>query len=339
MQAELAHNEEQLRRVVLILWRTNMLRQTRLTVIDEVVNGLSYYDYTFFRELPRLYATIEDALAKLDPRRPEKPIPSFLRVGSWIGGDRDGNPYVTASVLNEATRLQSARALNHYLDELHELGGEFSLAGSLVRVSDELNALADRASDPSPNRRDEPYRRAITGMYSRLAKTARDLDHVVALRHPLTDAPAYASVEELAADLDAVAQSLKTHGGAILARGRLRALQRAVDVFGFSLAPIDLRQNSDVHERTVAELLAAATPGLDYKRMSEAERVELLLRELTSPRPLVSPFIAYSEETMGELGVFSAAAAIRDRPMAPARSAPRSSPRPRASRTCLSWPS
>ena len=280
-EAELAHNEEQLRRAVLILWRTNMLRQTRLTVIDEVVNGLSYYDYTFFRELPRLYATIEDALAKLDPRRAEKPIPSFLRVGSWIGGDRDGNPYVTASVLNEATRLQSARALNHYLDELHELGGEFSLAGSLVRVSDELNALADRASDPSPNRRDEPYRRAITGMYSRLAKTARDLDHVVALRHPLTDAPAYASVEELAADLDTVAQSLKTHGGAILARGRLRALQRAVDVFGFSLAPIDLRQNSDVHERTVAELLAAATPGLDYKRMSEAERVELLLRDLS----------------------------------------------------------
>ncbi len=312
-EAELARNEEQLRRAILILWRTNMLRQTRLTVIDEVANGLSYYDYAFFRELPRLYATIEDALAKLDPRRPEKPIPSFLRVGSWIGGDRDGNPYVTASVLNEATRLQSARALNHYLDELHELGGEFSLAGSLVRVSDELNALADRASDPSPNRRDEPYRRAITGMYSRLAKTARDLDHVVALRHPLTDAPAYASVEELAADLGAVAQSLKTHGGAILARGRLRALQRAVDVFGFSLAPIDLRQNSDVHERTVAELLAAAIPGLDYKRMDEAERVELLLRELASPRPLVSPFIAYSEETSGELGVFSAAAAIRDR--------------------------
>ena len=175
-------------------------------------------------------------------------------------------------MLNEATRLQSARALNHYLDELHELGGEFSLAGSLVRVSDELNALADRASDPSPNRRDEPYRRAITGMYSRLAKTARDLDHVVALRHPLTDAPAYASVEELAADLDIVAQSLKTHGGDDPGAGRLRALQRAVDVFGFSLAPIDLRQNSDVHERTVAELLAAATPGSTTRRMSETER-------------------------------------------------------------------
>ena len=310
-EAELALNEEKLRRAVLILWRTNMLRQTRLTVIDEVANGLSYYDYTFFRELPRLYGAIEDALTNLGAKRNGKPIPSFLRVGTWIGGDRDGNPFVTASVLNEAVRLQSARALNHYLDELHELGGEFSLAGTLVRISDELNALADRASDPSPNRRDEPYRRAITGMYSRLAKTARDLDHVVALRHPLTDAPPYASVEELVADLDIVARSLNGHGGAILARGRLRALQRAVDVFGFSLAPIDLRQNSDVHERTVAELLAAATPGLDYKRMNEAERVELLLRELISPRPLFSPFIGYSEETSGELGIFKAAATIR----------------------------
>ena len=307
---ELAHNEERLRRAILILWRTNMLRQTRLTVIDEVANGLSYYDYTFFRELPRLYAAIEDILVKLGAENDGKPIPSFLRVGSWIGGDRDGNPFVTADVLNEAVRLQSARALNHYLDELHELGGEFSLAASLVKVSEELNALADRASDPSPNRRDEPYRRAIAGIYSRLAKTALYLDHVVALRHPLTDAPAYASVEELAADLEIVARSLKGHGAGILARGRLRALQRAVDLFGFSLAPIDLRQNSDVHERTVAELLAAATPGLDYKSMNEAERVELLRRELTSPRPLISPFLPYSDETTGELGVFKAAAAI-----------------------------
>ena len=311
-EAELARNEEQLRRAVLILWRTNMLRQTRLTVIDEVANGLSYYDYTFFRELPRLYAAIEDELAKLDPRRPEKPIPSFLRVGSWIGGDRDGNPYVTASVLNEAMRLQSARALNHYLEELHELGGEFSLAGSLVRVSDELNALADRASDPSPNRRDEPYRRAITGMYSRLAKTARELDHVVALRHPLTDAPAYASVEELAADLDVVAQSLEAHGGAILARGRLRALRRAVDVFGFSLAPIDLRQNSDVHERTVAELLAAAAPGLDYRRMSEdGARRTLAAGNCARLVRWSRPSSPTARRRRGELGVFSAAAAIR----------------------------
>ena len=119
------------------------------------------------------------------------------------------------------------------------------------------------------------------------------------------------TVEEFAADLDIIATSLRANGGAIVARGRLRALQRALDVFGFHLAPIDLRQNSDVHERTVAEILAAASPGLDYRNSSEAERVALLRRELSSPRPLVSPFIAYSEETAGELGVFRAAAAIR----------------------------
>ena len=308
---ELALNEERLRRAILILWRTNMLRQTRLKVIDEVANGLSYYDYTFFRELPRLYGAIEDELEALDGKRRNRPIPSFLRIGSWIGGDRDGNPFVTAEVLNEAVRQQSARALAYYLDQVHELGGVLSLASSLVSVSPELNALADRAADSSLTRREEPYRRALTGMYSRLAKTARELDHVVALRQPIADAPAYKDVAELAADLDVIADSLAVNGCAIIGRGRLRALRRAVDLFGFHLAPIDLRQNSDVHERTVAEILAAAEPGLDYRALSEPERVELLRRELRSPRPLVSSFIAYSEETTGELGVFQAAAAIR----------------------------
>jgi len=308
---ELAANEEQLRRCVLILWRTNMLRQTRLRVIDEVANGLSYYDYTFFRERPRLYGAVEDALDALGGRRGAKPIPPFLQIGSWIGGDRDGNPYVTAEVLNEAVRQQSARALAYYLDQLHELGGVLSLATSLVPVSAELAALAERAGDDSATRQDEPYRRAIAGMYSRLARTARELDHVVALRRPIVDAPAYGGVGELVADLDVIDASLKANGGAIIARGRLRGLRRAVDVFGFHLAPIDLRQNSDVHERTVAEILAAAEPGLDYRSLSETERVALLRRELVSPRPLVSPFIAYSDETAGELGVFRAAAAIR----------------------------
>src|SRR5579862_3649986 len=140
-EQEIARNEERLRRAVLILWRTNMLRQTRLKVIDEVSNGLSYYDYTFFRELPRLYGAIEDELARQDPARAGERIASFLRIGSWIGGDRDGNPFVTADVLQAATRLQSARALAYYLDELHELGGELSLSSGLTRVTAELSAL------------------------------------------------------------------------------------------------------------------------------------------------------------------------------------------------------
>jgi phosphoenolpyruvate carboxylase len=307
---ELVESEERLRRAVLTLWRTNMLRQTRLKVLDEVANGLSYYDYTFFSELPRLYAALEDELA--DPAaRGVKPLASFLRVGSWIGGDRDGNPFVTAEVLRGTARAQSAAAIRRHLDELHELGGELSLSATLAQISPELKELAESSADRAMTRQDEPYRRAIAGIYSRLAATARDLDQIVALRRPTSEAPAYASAKELAADLDMITHSLEENGAAILARGRLRRLRRAVDVFGFHLAPLDLRQNSDVHERTVAELFAKASPGVDYLAMDEKARVALLLAELKSPRPLVSPFLAYSEETQGELDLFKTAAEIR----------------------------
>ena len=195
--------------MILILWRTNMLRLTRLRVIDEVANGLSYYDYTFFNELPRIYCAIEDELARQAPADAGKRIASFLRVGSWIGGDRDGNPYVTAEVLSETMRLQSAAALGHYLEELHELGGELSMSDGLVPVSPALAALAERSTDTSSTRRDEPYRRAIAGIYSRLAKTARELDHVVAARRPLIDAEPYSSAAEFAADLATIDESLR----------------------------------------------------------------------------------------------------------------------------------
>ena len=287
-----------------------MLRQTRLKVIDEVANGLSYYDYTFFREAPKIYAAVEDELARQDPASAARRVGQFLRVGSWIGGDRDGNPFVTAEVLGEAMRLQSARALGHYLEELHELGGELAMSSSLMRVSPELAALADRSTDHSAARHDEPYRRAIAGIYARVAKTSAELDHVVALRQPIGDAAAYKSAQELGADLQAIADSLESNGGAILARGRLRALRRAVDVFGFHLAPLDIRQNSDVHERTVAELFGAAVPGLEYLTLDEDARVALLRKELRSPRPLFSPFVVYSEEAAGELAIFRAAASI-----------------------------
>ena len=311
--AELVLIEEKLRRAILVLWRTNLLRQTRLKVIDEVANGLSYYGYTFFRELPRLYGSIEDKLEAIGGKPRETPIASFLRVGSWIGGDRDGNPFVTAEVLNEAMRLQSALAIGHYLDELHELGAELSLASNLASMSPELTSLADTSDDSAAARRKEPYRRAITGMYSRLAKTAHELDHVIALRQPIVDRAPYASAAEFGADLATIARSLRETNAGIVARGRLRTLQRAVDVFGFHLAPLDLRQNAKVHERTVAEIFAAVTPGFDYCALNEEERVALLRRELLSPRPLVSPFIAYGEETAGELELFRAARSIREK--------------------------
>ncbi len=303
-----AASEEALRRAILTLWQTSILRRTRLKVIDEVVNGLSYYDYTFLEELPRFYASLEDQLARTDPAWSNVELPSFLRMGSWIGGDRDGNPFVTSDVLRQALQLQSRHAFGFYLEELHCLGGELSLDSRYASFSDQVRTLAQSSPDLSPHRQDEPYRRAISGMYARLAATAAALGHDDIARHAVGTAPAYSSVKEFADDLSSLHLSLKSNGSASLARGRLRKLRRALDVFGFHLASLDLRQNSDVHERVVAELFERAAPGTGYQSLPEDERVALLLSEIKTPRPLTSPYLDYTEETASELAIVQEAA-------------------------------
>jgi phosphoenolpyruvate carboxylase len=304
---ELTANRKALRRAVLTLWQTSILRGTRLGVLDEVANGLTYYDYTFLRELPRFYADLEDQLGAIDTAWDGLDVSSFLRIGSWIGGDRDGNPFVTADVLREALRNQSERAFRFYLEEVHRLGGELSLDGRMVGISDGMRRLVERSPDASPQRRNEPYRRAIVGVYARLARAAQALAGVEPGRVPAGAAPAYASATELREDLDALSESLIANGSSSLARGRLRLLRRAVDVFGFHLAPVDLRQNSDVHERVIGELFAAVGVGADYRALSEGDRRSLLLAEISSPRPLVSAHLAYSDETVSELAILRAA--------------------------------
>ena len=164
--------DEQLRREVLTLWQTNLLRRTKLTVLDEVGNGLSFYDYTFLREVPRLHCALEDRLNEEDGSELGE-VTSFLKMGSWIGGDRDGNPFVTAEVMRGTLRLQSSRALRFYLEELHALGAELSIAAHLADVSEELRELAERSPDNSPHRSGEPYRLAVSGIYARLTATAQ----------------------------------------------------------------------------------------------------------------------------------------------------------------------
>ena len=303
---ETAANEEALRCAVLTLWQTSMLRGTKLKVIDEVANGLSYYDYTFLRELPRFYAALEDQLA--DPAWDDFELPSFLRVGSWIGGDRDGNPFVTAEVLRQALGMQSERALNFYLDEVHLLGGELSLDARLVTVSDQLKDLAQRSPDRSPHRRHEPYRLAVSGIYARLAATARAFEQAEASRHAVGEAPPYTEAAEFVADLGILYRSLMTNGSATLARSGLRSLRRAANTFGFYLAGIDLRQNSEVHERTVGELFEMTCTESNYAGLPEAARISLLREELKTPRLLSSPFLRYSGETASELAIFREAA-------------------------------
>jgi phosphoenolpyruvate carboxylase len=303
---EIEADDEQLRRAVLTLWKTNLLRRTKLTVLDEVANGLSFYDYTFLHEVPRLHCALEDRLNDGDGGA-HGDLTSFLRMGSWIGGDRDGNPFVTADVMRGTLKLQSSRALRFYLEELHVLGSELSMAAHLADVSKDLRALAERSPDTSPHRSGEPYRLAVSGIYARLTATALKLD-VETTRPPVGEAAPYDSVKEFKADLDILYRSLISNNSGVIARGRLRLLRRAVDCFGFHLASLDIRQNSAVHERTVAELIDAATPGMSYLALNEEARVALLTGELRNSRPLTSPFVKYSEETLGELALFHAAA-------------------------------
>jgi phosphoenolpyruvate carboxylase len=309
---ESAAATEAMSRAILTLWQTSPLRHSRPTVIDEVANGLSYYDNTFLRVLPQLYSNLEDQLAALDPAWNNGELPSFFVMGSWIGGDRDGNPFVTAEVLRQAIDMQGRRVLDFYLDELHRLGAELSLDREYVSISAQLQELVDRSPDDSPSRATEPYRRAIAGFYARLVATARGFGYPVLPRHGVKQAQAYADADELRADLDVLYRSLSANGSAMLARGRLRAMRRAVEVFGFHLASVDLRQNSEVHERVVAELARTAA-GIDYGEMRESARVAFLLKELVTTRPLISPFVTYSAETASELEICRTAAEVHHR--------------------------
>jgi phosphoenolpyruvate carboxylase len=299
-------SDEQLRRAVLTLWQTNLLRRTKLTVLDEVANGLSFYDYTFLHEVPRLHCALEDRLNDGDSAASE--LASFLKMGSWIGGDRDGNPFVTAEVMRGTLKMQSSLVINFYLEELHLLGAELSLAAHLADVSKDLRSLAERSPDTSPHRSGEPYRLAVSGIYARLAATAARLDVEKTTRRPVGEAAPYSNVGEFKADLDILHRSLISNNSRVIARGRLRYLRRAVDCFGFHLACLDMRQNSAVHERTVAELIDAAMPGMSYLALNEEARIALLTSELRNTRPLTSSFVKYSEETISELAVFHAAA-------------------------------
>ncbi|MBC7608725.1 MAG: phosphoenolpyruvate carboxylase [Polaromonas sp.] len=307
---ELAANEAQLRARVMQLWQTRLLRFTKLTVADEIENALSYYEATFLREIPKLYANLERELA-IDPSGP--PIHSFLRMGQWIGGDRDGNPNVSADTLNYALGRQAEVALRHYLTEVHFLGGELSLSAMLVDVSPAMQALAESSPDTNEHRKDEPYRRALTGVYARLAATLKNLTGGDAARHAVAPQNAYARSEDFLADLRTIDTSLRTHHGSALIAQRLHPLIRAVDVFGFHLATVDLRQSSDKHEEVVAELLTIARIEPAYASLDEVAKRELLLRLLNDARPLRVVGAVYSAHAQGELAIFEAARTARAR--------------------------
>ena len=307
--------ETQIRRTVLALWQTGMLRTSRLNVLDEVTNGLSYYDYSFFSQLPKIYRAIEDRLAQLSgdaaSESPAEMIAPFLQIGSWIGGDRDGNPYVTADVLRNTIRQHGSKVFAFYFEELHRLGAEMSMSDILVTTSPELLELAAQSPDKSLHRAHEPYRRAISGIYARMAETARLLELAEPPRRPVGPARAYNEPGEFSEDLDILHRALMSNRSADIADGQLRDLRRAAACFGFHLASLDLRQSSDVHEQVIAELFQAVEPDIDYAQLNEKQRVDLLVDELSSARSLLRTGWIYSDKTGAELEIFQAAARSR----------------------------
>ncbi len=288
-------------RQIALLWRTRTLRRERLGVTDEVDNALAFMRDVFLPVLPGLYGQWEKALGE----RPR----SFLKLGSWIGGDRDGNPYVTDASLRYAQGRAAETVLTYYLDALHQLGSELSISSELAEIAPEVLALAEASGDVSAHRSDEPYRRAIIGIYNRLSVTFERLVGRAPSRPPLGVGEAYDGPEELSADLRTLARALADLGGETLAsQGALGRLIRSVRTFGFHLATLDMRQNSAVHERVVAELLKTAGVAEDYLALDEPARVFLLREELSGGRPLRSPWSEYSDETTGELAIIDAAA-------------------------------
>lgn len=301
---ELAANEERMRARVMQLWQTRLLRFSKLTVADEIENSLSYYESTFLREIPKIYAALEEALGT-------HPVAPFLRMGQWIGGDRDGNPNVNAQTLQHALKRQAEVALRHYLTEVHFLGSELSLSAMLVSFSPAMKALAEKSPDTNVHRMDEPYRRALTGMYARLAATLKSLTDGDAARHAIAPQNPYPNASSFLADLKIIQTSLQNHHAKTLAAQRLDPLIRAVEVFGFHLATVDLRQSSDQHEKVVCELLATARVEKDYAALDEQSKRKLLMAMLNEARPLRIPGATYSEHALSELAIFEAAREAR----------------------------
>lgn len=297
--------ETELRRQILTLWQTALIRLSRLKVADEIESGLRYYPASFFEVIPKVNAAVREALRSRwpDPGLLGRPI---LRPGSWIGGDRDGNPNVTADVVEMATGSAAYTAINHYLVELATLEQELSLSARLVAISDDLATLA--AGCAELDRADEPYRRAVRVIRGRLTTTAGDVltrtpEHVLEL-----GLRPYQNSGEMLCDLDVIDDSLRTNGSALLADDRLTRLREAVDVFGFHLCGLDMRQNSETHEQVVTELLAWAGVHPDYASLSEPERIEVLVAELSTRRPLVREGAALSDLARKELDILEAAA-------------------------------
>ncbi|AGF72534.1 phosphoenolpyruvate carboxylase [Corynebacterium halotolerans] len=311
--SQLEEVDRQIRRRLTILWQTALIRMARPRIEDEIEVGLRYYKLSLLEEIPALNRAVDDRLrADFGQGVPTR---ALVRPGSWIGGDHDGNPFVTAATLDYATRRAAQTVLKHYETQLLALEHELSLSDRMTSVTVDLVALAKRGLNDVPSRVDEPYRRAIRGIRGRLLATTATLigeDAVEGSWHRVHEP--YSGPGEFDADLAVIDESLRRSHDEIIADDRLATIRAAVAGFGFHLYSLDLRQNSESFEAILAEVFAAAGVHDDYASLGEEERIDLLTRELRTPRPLVPRGRrGFSEPTQRELDLFEQAATSVER--------------------------
>lgn len=303
-----AQNEHlrQVQTVLWSLWQTNETRHFKITVADEISNGVGYFPLSFFTAVPGVYRKMHTALSQAYPGTT---LPDLLHIGGWIGGDRDGNPYVSADTLHHAFGQQAHAVFHFYRQELGLLYRELSMSVRRVPVSAAVLTMSAQSPDTERAREEEPYRRAVAYIMSRLVGSAHTFGLSLGCKFGV-GAP-YADAQAFADDLHALHDSLCNNGSTFLAQGRLSDLLRAVSVFRFHLMPLDLRQHAQRHADTVADLFAHADLE-DFHALSESAKQRVLLRELSTQRPLFNPYITYCDDSAQELAIFQAAAAIKN---------------------------
>ena len=331
-----------------IMMQTDMIRDKKLKVTNEITNVMEYYNSSFLQAVPNLMLEYK-RLAKEHGLELEQPRP--ITMGMWIGGDRDGNPFVTAETLKRSATIQSEVILNYYIEKISKLYRHFSLSTSLSKTSEAVAEMAALSSDTSVFREKEPYRRAFHYIQSKLIQTLVNLKEWTMVgetredryaverllganahqQGPVSDyignrisgalkkisakeSPAYASAQEFKEDLEKIKDSLLENKSEYLISGEFAELLEAIDVFGFYLASIDMRQDSSVHEACVAELLKSAGINDHYSDLSEDEKCQVLLKELLEdPRILSATHAEKSELLEKELAIFQTARELKDR--------------------------
>ena len=309
--------QAKLERHIRILYESDEVRISKLKVIDEVSNGLYYFRECLFASIPETYRYLENAIQRTygtDPAAPEIKVPSFIRFGSWIGGDRDGNPFVKPETTATAVRLQSREILLEYYGRIKALQKILTLSTDFIQPSEALLASLARDEADIPERfinkpeqyKTESYRRKLVLMQSRiecnLARLAHNLDET-----PLPENDcSYRNEEGLLNDLYMIRDSLISHEDEIIAHGELQELIRLVETFGFFLAHLDVRQESTIHTNAVSEVLRQLD-GTDYAALPEEKRLAVLANWLEQKAPQVdsTEFTDMSRETLKLLDVMA----------------------------------